>query len=265
MWKKRIKKAVLILPFLILVPYIFTVLVHGFDREENSVLDRYGMTMLKEQVLSDDQPEMIKAQAVIVRTNLYREVQEKDGKTDFETANLDADFEKEIIQAWNQTDGEILLYEDKPAFLPFHRLSNGRTRSAGEALGSEDYPYLVSVDCAKDVEAEDQIRSVLIDLDQAQVTKTDSTGYVTEVKVGKESVPAEQFRDTYNIRSAAFILQTADGRTRVTTSGLGHGLGLSQNMANEMAKEGKNYRDILAYFFAGTDLKEVAEVLLHTE
>lgn len=265
MWKKRIKKAAFILPALLLFPYIVTVLIHGFDREEESLLDLYGMQTLKAQVFSDDQPEMIKAQAVIVRTNLYREVQEKEGKTDFDIANLSTDFEKEITEAWKQTDGEILLYEDKPAFLPFHRLSNGRTRSASETLGSEAYPYLVSVDCTKDVEAEDQIRSVLIDLEQAKVTKIDSAGYVMEVKVGNESVPAEQFRDAYDILSAAFILQTAEGHIRVTTSGLGHGLGLSQNTANEMAKDGKNYREILAYFFAGTDLKEVAEVLLQTE
>ena len=31
--------------------------------------------------------------------------------------------------------------------------------------------------------------------------------------------------------------------------GFGHGIGMSQNGANEMAKKGKNYKDILTLFF----------------
>lgn len=52
---------------------------------------------------------------------------------------------------------------------------------------------------------------------------------------------------------------------RVTTKGIGHGLGMSQNTANEMAKEGKKYDEILQYFYEGTEMKEVAEILLNVE
>ena len=54
-------------------------------------------------------------------------------------------------------------------------------------------------------------------------------------------------------------------RSTVITQGIGHGLGLSQNMAEELAKEGKSYKEILEYFFEGTVLKEVAEILDNTE
>lgn len=36
-------------------------------------------------------------------------------------------------------------------------------------------------------------------------------------------------------------------------------------MAEELAKEGKSYKEILEYFFEGTVLKEVAEILDNTE
>jgi stage II sporulation protein D len=32
---------------------------------------------------------------------------------------------------------------------------------------------------------------------------------------------------------------------------MGHGFGLSQNTAEELAKEGYGYREILAYFYEG--------------
>ena len=52
---------------------------------------------------------------------------------------------------------------------------------------------------------------------------------------------------------------------RITTRGIGHGLGMSQNTANKMSKKGKTYEEILQFFFAGTEIKEVAEILLDTE
>lgn len=43
---------------------------------------------------------------------------------------------------------------------------------------------------------------------------------------------------------------------RFETRGKGHGLGLCQYGANEIAKEGKNYEEILKYYYTGIDIKE---------
>lgn len=40
-----------------------------------------------------------------------------------------------------------------------------------------------------------------------------------------------------------------------TGGGYGHGVGLSQNGANAMAAQGKNYRDILKFYFSGTSVE----------
>ena len=40
--------------------------------------------------------------------------------------------------------------------------------------------------------------------------------------------------------------------------GYGHGAGMSQNGAQGMAREGKTYREILAFFYEGTELKDGA-------
>ena len=42
--------------------------------------------------------------------------------------------------------------------------------------------------------------------------------------------------------------------------GNGHGLGMSQWTANEMAKEGKTYEEILQFFFEGTELADGGDV-----
>ena len=38
--------------------------------------------------------------------------------------------------------------------------------------------------------------------------------------------------------------------------GFGHGVGMSQNGAQSMAKSGKTYKDILDFFYQGAELKE---------
>ena len=67
------------------------------------------------------------------------------------------------------------------------------------------------------------------------------------------------------VLGTALYAQDFEANTRALTKGVGHGLGLSQHTANEMAKEGKNYKEILAYFFEGTEVKEVAEILWNVE
>ncbi len=37
----------------------------------------------------------------------------------------------------------------------------------------------------------------------------------------------------------------------ISGGGLGHGIGMSQNGANEMAKKGRDYKEILSLFFQG--------------
>ena len=83
--------------------------------------------------------------------------------------------------------------------------------------------------------------------------------------MGQENVSGEEFRNTYNLASSCFTLQRYNGKMRITTRGIGHGLGMSQNTANKMSKKGKTYEEILQFFFAGTEIKEVAEILLDTE
>ncbi len=271
MWKQKLKKLAATITILVLLPFIITVFLNGDNAAETEdVLDAYCIGVLAKEVSEDYEEEMLKAQAVLVRTTVYKEVQDKGGSLDVENAyatreTLGKEWHQRLKRIWKDTDGQVLLYKEKLAMTPFHNLSNGKTRSGKEVLGSDEYPYLKSVDCPKDVESELQINSKIINVKDAKVAKTDSAGYVTQVQVGEETVSGEHFRDTYELSSSCFLFQEAGDKLRVTTNGIGHGLGLSQNTANEMAKEGKTYKEILTYFFPETTMKEVAEVLIKTE
>lgn len=263
---QKLKRIGAILIIIILLPYITTIFINGDNIEttDNSALDEYCIGILAKEVSSDYEEEMLKAQAVIVRTTVYSEIKELD-KSLFVKPDIDSSWYKKLKEIWKETEGQVLLYNNELALLPFHQLSNGKTRSGQEVLESDAYPYLQVRDCSKDVGSDFHMQTKVLDVAGVQILSKDSAGYVTELQIGEEKCSGDEFRDTYELASSCFELQEFDGKTRAVTKGVGHGLGLSQYTANEMAKEGKSYKDILQFFYEGTEMKEVAEILWNTE
>ena len=52
-----------------------------------------------------------------------------------------------------------------------------------------------------------------------------------------------------------------DTRFVIYGGGYGHGVGMSQNGAQGMAKQGKNFKEILQFFYSGCELEDIGEIL----
>ena len=203
------------------------------------------------------------------------ELEKKAGSSEVES------YYNNLLQAMRDTENQVLLYQDDYAFLPFHQSSNGTTRSAQEVMGTDAYPYLAARECPLDKDADDEMlitsfdykdvqakcRSFLVAVAEDQANKTyqfsdfeiishDSAGYVQEMRIGETVCTGDQFRDAMSLASSAFSIKDTNGKLQVTTTGKGHGLGLSQWTAQQMAKSGKNYEEILQFFFEGTTLTD---------
>ncbi len=281
---------------IILLPYVITVFINGPSIATSSHVDEtcvkvkpdekemieipiedYCIGIMAKEVSPDYEKEMLKAQAVLVRTDIYRKI-EKEGSDTVLTDSFWTQEEMEqawgitkysryynkLRTAWRDTEGQVLMYDGKLANTPFFRLSNGSTRDGKEVLG-ESYPYLKIIECPLDIEEEEQIQTVTIEDMDAEIVKCDTAGYVLRVKVGKEEISGEEFRTNYHLASSCFTLQKYNGKLRITTRGVGHGLGMSQNTANKMAKKGHDYEEILEQFFEGTDIKEVTDIVLSNQ
>ena len=68
-----------------------------------------------------------------------------------------------------------------------------------------------------------------------------------------------QFRDALKLPSSSFSFYESPHGLKIATVGKGHGFGMSQWTAQEMAKDGKNYEEILQYFYEGTELHHLDE------
>ena len=288
---------------IVLLPYVITVFINGpsittsshvdgtyvkVKLDENQMaedsggegnvielpIEDYCIGIIAKEVLPEYEKEMLKAQAVLVRTDVYRRSEQEGSDTVLnEPFWTQKQMEKawgvtkysryynKLRNAWRDTEGQVLMYEGKLAKTPFFRLSNGSTRDGKEVLG-EEYPYLKIMECPMDIEAEEQIQTVTMEDMDAEVKECDTAGYVLSVQVGKEEVSGEEFRTNYHLASSCFTLQKYNGKLRITTRGVGHGLGMSQNTANQMAKNGREYEEILEEFFEDTDMKEVTDIVL---
>ena len=92
-----------------------------------------------------------------------------------------------------------------------------------------------------------------------EITSHTDGKYVGTVRVGNTTTTGRKIRESIlGLRSHAFdISYDADSRLfTITTYGYGHGVGLSQYGAKAMAEDGKDWREILEWYFPGCEVVE---------
>ena len=87
------------------------------------------------------------------------------------------------------------------------------------------------------------------------VEERDKSDYVLRMKAGEKECTGEEFRSAFSLSSSCFTLTELGDQVRIVTRGIGHGIGMSQNMAQVMADAGKDYRQILSYFYQGAEVE----------
>lgn len=82
----------------------------------------------------------------------------------------------------------------------------------------------------------------------------DEDGRVRKIKVGDKILKGTEFCQWLGLDSTRFGWKPTV--LRFETRGKGHGLGLCQYGANEIAKQGKKAEEILKYYYTGIDIKK---------
>ena len=271
--KEKLKLYGAVFILILFVPCLLTIyfqgegLLSGFAGRELSDTEKKVIRLVSEEMPGSYETEALKAQAVIARTNLYRD---PDMEIKENEDNLKENLDR-ITFCVEDTRGEILTCKGEPIDAAYHAVSSKRTRNAAEVPGQEDKTYLASVDSSQDIKAEEYLTIVYMEKkemaeklepllegekvdpeklpDSLKIRERDSAGYVTKIQYGEITLNGEAVRAALGLPSACFYFSQLEGRVRITVKGLGHGLGMSQYGANEMAKDGKDYREILNYYY----------------
>lgn len=144
------------------------------------------------------------------------------------------------------THGLVLTYDNKPVAAMFTRSCSGHTRTPQEiGLPQAGYPYF-SVLCdlcyknpvrwTRKVSREDAALLIL---------RGENGRLVIGRRLGWDAVPSDNF-----------TAHDEGGKVTLRGIGQGHGLGLCQRGARNMAERGSDFRAILAHYFPNTSLEE---------
>lgn len=177
-----------------------------------------------------------------------------------------------FAEAVMHTAGEVLTYKDKICDALYHACSGGQTEDS-ENVYANALPYLRGVDSPyedpmrqQDVEigTDELVRLITAKYPESGVTEenakteieivsTFESGRVKGLRLGKTEITGKQARSLFDLKSAMFTITWSENGIVFHTKGYGHGVGLSQNGANGMAKHGSTYEEILHHYY--TDVR----------
>lgn len=239
-------------------------------------MDDYLLGVVAGEMPASFELEALKAQVVAARTFVYSRSLSVDNTTNSQVyltmeqmqekwkENYNQNVEK-IKQAIQQTNQEVMKYNGQYISALFFSSSNGHTENSEDYFNGE-VPYLKSVDCPWDKQLDpNYVRSKTFTKQQLQeifqCKSTDFTiisykesGRVDQISIDGVSYTGRQVREKLSLASSDFTIEKTNEGYVFTTTGSGHGVGMSQYGAQGMALEGKNYQEILKYFYTGIEI-----------
>lgn len=256
---------------------------------ENIDLENYLIGVVSSEVPISFEDEAIKAQAVASRTYALKQIENnKSNSYDVTDNTLSQVYstDEELKEKWgnnyennykkikdliDKTKGEYVSYNDDFIYAFFFSTSNGYTEDNKNVFG-QDLPYLKTVDSSFDkeetsafkteiqIEKKDFFNKLGIDnsntININNVSKSESNR-ILYLEINGIGFKGREFQKLLGLRSNDFFIEDLGDKVKITTTGYGHGVGLSQYGANALAKRKKNYKEILEYYYKGTEIKKL--------
>lgn len=253
-------------------------------RVDEMKFEDYVVGVLAGEMSNDFPAEALAAQAILARTFVMEFITDK-GNSKYDGAHISTDIEEaqawdakevndKIVDAVANTRGQVALCDGQYIKAWFHAHAGGQTATAKEGLGYEkaEPPYIKVVESpdssnapSKDAnwtaifnkeeirKAAQELGKDCKDFDNIEVLDKGPSGRVTKLKIGDQTVEAPAFRvalDSTEMKSTMLESITVEGdKVTIKGKGYGHGVGMSQWGANQMAKEGKKAEDIIKHYF----------------
>jgi len=251
-------------------------------------ISKYMIGVLATRLSLSSQVEVLKAESIMVRTEIYRCMGDE-MSIDSTDLNLQYLSEKEMKTLWKDaytdnynlivdsisaTSGRLLSCNGQLIEPMYHEVSAGKTRNGSQVFSgsTSDYSYLTSVACEHDIEATDYLTVKTFTYDDfikpftekygniniskenpsesVQIVSRCSADYILKIQVGNVLMSGEDFAEVLGLNSSCLTMETANNSIKITTKGKGNGLGVSVYAADYMAKNGSTCDEILNKFYS---------------
>ena len=258
--------------------------------KETMKMEEYLIGVVSGEMPASFNDEALKAQAIAARTYAYYKVQNSKSDYDITTDSStqvhlslaqmrdkwNDDYEyyyAKIKKAVADTKDEVITYNGNIISAYYYAMSNGYTEDSINAF-NERKAYLKTTVSMENVNNKNYINDITIpqidfcnileieckNVKVTNVTKNESNR-VSLVTIGGKTYTGLEVRKLFNLRSTDFDIDITDNLVKITTRGFGHGVGMSQYGANEMANAGYNYKEILSHYYQNTEIQNVNSII----
>lgn len=181
-----------------------------------------------------------------------------------------------LEEARRATSGLVIKYDGSLIDPLYHSVSGTETEAAEEYFG-QSAPYLLPVDDRWGAATAPKLTEILtitwpqlsgaiygnpdaLPPKGADIRIDDRTasGRVKTLQIGSLMVSGRDFREKLGLRSTNFTIAPKDDSLVITTTGSGHGVGMSQYGAEGMARAGYGFIDILKYYYSGVTVTSMS-------
>jgi len=242
-------------------------------------MDTYVARVVQSEVGSNAHDEYYKIQGIICRTYAVGN-KGRHGGQGFDVCDHQhcqvygtADPTEAIAKATAATSGIVMADTSGRTILAaFHANCGGQTAHSQD-VWAEARSYLISVPDTFCLLQRSAKWTEQVPLDailqqfgpDADTILTDGFGLEmaqrqSHITIGKESVRTADLRRDLRLRSAFFGLKVAGSVALLSGRGFGHGVGLCQQGAMNMAKHGHNYSEILGHYYTNVALVNISSL-----
>jgi stage II sporulation protein D len=262
------------------------IIVTGVDKP--IPLEEYVVGVVSAEMPVTFEGEALKAQAVAARTYALRttangtkpiaadvsaQVYSSEAKRKERWGKEFKRNERKVRAAVEATVGDIIVYKDEMIAAMFFSTSNGKTETARNFSGT-DIAYLQSVESPGEgdvaAEVERTAKMTLAEWNKVMGSNWDadrfkslqlvrnSTGRVQKAVTSGFQATGREMRDLLGLASTDFDIafDVTNKIVHVTTTGYGHGVGMSQYGAQAYAQKGWTAEKILLHYYTGTEIKK---------
>lgn len=254
-----------------------TVIINVKEKNLYLDLENYVIGVVAGEMPALFQDEALKAQAVAARS--YVLSKEKDGNYVVSASTSDQvfltsyemkekwqndydEYYNKILNAVKKTTGEVLTKDNKILKAFYFSMSNGYTENSKDVFGEDltqsvESPFEISLsnfEIVKEFSKSELLEKLGVDNLNIENQQISETKHTSSIIIGGKEFSGIEIRKLLNLRSTDFEIKQVGENFNIITRGYGHGVGMSQYGANELAKSGKSYKEILAYYYKNTKL-----------
>lgn len=249
-------------------------------------IDSYVSRVLIEEVGYNVPDEYLKIQAIISRTYAVRNLGRHEGdgfdlcsKVHCQVYHGKKEIPSSIHTATASTSGTVITHDNsRPILATFHANCGGQTANS-EHVWNNPLPYLVSTKDTFCLKQRSAVWKKELELNQLKKYVLNQTGLDSDSLVWESLVlnanragkTIELFGETFSLpmmrrdlglRSTYFTMKIEGDKALFTGRGFGHGVGLCQQGAINMARQGFDHKQILGFYFNGTKLESISKSML---